>query len=186
MLALAFAAPAMATAPQPMLRIELAWRAPEMLVITVENKFEDIRFDATMSVTAGIGPRLVHEEPITVVPGITERTIRVPIVDDVEEIGVRITGNDDRGLLLVERMHVTRERALTQEEVEQRYAAQRAVVHARAADETRARMRAHVRRVLARGGKPTCSEESAADCNEAVVAELGDSAPSVCRELVLR
>lgn len=181
MLALAFAAPAMATTPAPMLWLELEWRGPETLLVIVRNQFADIRFDAELSVTAGIGPRLVCEEPIAVVPGKVERAIRVPLLSEVEEIGVRVTGTDDRGLMLVQRIKVTRERALTHEEIEEHQAAERAVMQARAAAEHRERMRVHVRRIIARGGKPTCSDESPAEWNEAVVAELGDAAPSTCQ-----
>ena len=180
-LALAFSIAAMATPPEPMLRIELEWRGPETLAVVVENKFADVRFDGTLYVTAGAGPRDVWNEPIVVAPGKTERSVRVPLVADVEQLGVRIV-RDDGELLLVHSVHVTRDAQLTPVEVEQYYEAQRAVRAARAALENRERMRMHVYRVLARGGKPACSAESAADWNEAVVEVLGADAPAACRE----
>lgn len=181
MLVLAFAFSAMATHPEPMLHIELQWLGPETLAITVENEFDDIRFEGTMYVTAGIGPREVWKEPIVVAPGKTERTVRIPLIADIEQIGVRIV-RDDGELLLVNSVHVTRDAQLTPEEAEQHHAAQRAVTFARANEERRERMRMHVQRVIARGGKPTCSDESAADWNEAVVEVMGDEAPAACRQ----
>ena len=180
------ALPAAATPPSPLITMRVEWLAPQTLAIVIDSQLPPR--EAELIVTAGdAGERLIVQRAISVLTGRTDALVSVVVTHDFERVNARVSAGGDE-LLLVANVHVVRApngetRQASDEEIAVREESRRAASRDAARRHERERMREHVRRVLARGGKPSCSAEAAPEWNSAVLEVMSDSAPPQCRAL---